>query len=98
MRNALILAACAGFVTAGSAEARPDTRSMTCRQAQNLVYQRGAIVLSTGTHTFDRYVAGPGFCEIGERIVPETVPTKDTARCPIGYICEAGSPMFDFDR
>jgi hypothetical protein len=54
--------ACLGaafFLAALSAAvARQSTLSMTCNQAIALVATSGAIVLSTGRHTFDRFVAG----------------------------------------
>jgi hypothetical protein len=51
------------------------------------VLSRGAVVLGTGTYTYDRYVSDRRFCEINETIFPAFVPTRDTPQCPIGYIC-----------
>ena len=66
---------------------RPNTTAMTCSQAVNLVNSHGAIVLSTGRFTYDRYVAGYGFCSSGQYLKRAYVPTLDTRRCRIGYIC-----------
>ena len=46
--------------------ARPSTLSMTCQQAQNLVLRQGAIVMTTGRHTYARFVVDAGFCEVAE--------------------------------
>ena len=40
--------------------ARPSTLGMSCRQAQNLVATQGAVVMTTGQHTYARFVAHPG--------------------------------------
>jgi len=39
---------------------------MTCAQAQALVTTTGAIVMSTGQYTYERFVAHRGFCRHGE--------------------------------
>ncbi|MDX5594506.1 hypothetical protein [Pseudovibrio sp. SPO723] len=74
-------------VSAASAQARPDTRTMTCEQARNLVKQRGAVVLTTGARTFDRFVVDRRFCQRDEAIRSEWVQTKDIKQCRIGYTC-----------
>lgn len=71
---------------------RPSTLGMSCAQARGLVAAQGAIVLSTGRHTYDRFVATPGFCSFGEWARPATAPTADTAQCPLGYVCQSGDP------
>lgn len=72
---------------AGSAEARPDTRDMSCAQAAALVRREGAVVLSTSSTTFDRYVRDVSFCSGGEVLRPEWVATRDAPQCYIGYTC-----------
>ncbi|MXN65812.1 hypothetical protein GR183_12935 [Stappia sp. GBMRC 2046] len=69
------------------AQARPDTRSMTCAQAQAFVQQRGAVVMSTGQYTYDRFVASRAFCMRDEILKPLYAPTRDTAQCPVAYEC-----------
>lgn len=78
----------------GSAFARADTRSMTCEQTQRLIIRSGAIVLTTGPHTYDRYVSGFGYCS--QPYVPARtwVKTKDYADCPV-YNCQRVSLPFD---
>ena len=85
-------------VAAGAAEAqRPSTLGMTCRQAQNLVASRGAVVLSTGTHTYDRFVAGPGYCMTAEWAYSGTARTSDSPACRLGYVCKSTPPIW-YDR
>lgn len=85
------------FGTMTSAEARPDTRDMTCRQAQQLVAQNGAVVMTTGPHTFRRFVHSYAFCQVQEQLAIEPAPTADTARCPVGYRCVPESDIFEGD-
>ena len=65
-------------------------------QAQRLVLTRGAVVIGTGRHTYDRYVRDRGFCEWNEYIEPAHVPTADTPQCFVGYICRSGRPPWFF--
>ncbi|WP_210381301.1 hypothetical protein [Microvirga zambiensis] len=78
------------FVTLSAeafAQSRPLTTRMSCSQAKGLVAAQGAIVLSTGPLTYDRYVRTSSACALGEVIEPAWVPTADSAQCPIGYRC-----------
>ncbi len=83
--------ALAGFAiavfVAGQALARPDTRTMTCAQAQTMVQQFNSIVLTTGQNTFSRFVRGQGFCEPGQVTQRATAPTMDTKKCAVGFTC-----------
>ncbi|MCX2724208.1 hypothetical protein [Roseibium salinum] len=74
----LILAA---VLPATAQSRRPDTRTMTCGEVQSLINQRGAVVMSTGQHTFDRYVANRNFCQHGEVLERDYVPARDNDRC-----------------
>ncbi|MBB6412240.1 hypothetical protein [Mesorhizobium sangaii] len=67
----------------GLTEARPDTRTMSCQQLQQLIQSRRAVVLTTGPNTYDRYVRQFGNeCDWPD--VPESayVTTRD-GRCPV---------------
>jgi hypothetical protein len=70
------------------ADARPDTRTMTCAQANQLVRQRGAVVMSTGQHTFRRFVASRAYCDPWEVRKTFYAPTRDARQCPISGVCE----------
>ncbi len=74
------------------AQARQNTTRMSCRQAQDLVYSRGAIVLSTGRTTYDRFVASRAFCSPGDYIKRAYARTRDRRSCPIGYTCTMDNP------
>lgn len=71
----------------GRPQGRPLSTAMTCGQAAGLVNARGAVVMSTGAYTFDRYVQHRGFCTPTETIKPDFVPTRDNPTCFIGYRC-----------
>lgn len=84
MRRSAIAALSLFGVLAAGGEAvaqRADTRSLTCRQAQDLVRERQAITLSTGRNTFDRFVAGSRACGIQRRAANTFVPTSDNPNC-----------------
>lgn len=90
------LALVAGLPKPAEAQ-RPDLRRMSCAQAQSLVARHGAIVMTTGRHTYQRFVAGPRFCDHWEVVRPEVQQTRDAPRCLVGYICE--TPLFSpFER
>ncbi len=74
------------------AEARINTTNLSCNQAKDLVYSRGAIVLSTGRNTYDRFVADRSFCPIGDYTKPAYVRTRDRRSCKIGYTCTSDNP------
>ncbi len=77
--------------------ARPSTLGMTCHQAQRMVASRGAVVMSTGRHTYARFVASPGYCEVAEWAIWATAPTKDARACQLGYTCTSTPPL-EYDR
>ena len=87
--TALVLA-----VTAAEAQARPDTRRMSCAQAQDFVRRSGAVVISTGQFTYDRFVASQGFCSHDEETAVKRVPTTDVSNCPL-YYCRPASIFRD---
>lgn len=84
-----LLAASAAMIllAAGGAQARPDSTAMSCRDAAALVARQGAVVMSTGPNTFDRYVSQVRYCAGGEELKPEWVRTRDVPQCFIGYTC-----------
>jgi hypothetical protein len=91
-----LAAALATLAAAGVADARQSTLSMSCGEARALVASAGAIVLSTGRYTYDRFVASARFCELNEYAENAVAPTADTRNCPIGYTCLDRS--YDFFR
>jgi hypothetical protein len=75
---------------------RPDVRTMSCDDAKRLVNEEGGIVLTTGQHTYDRYVSDRMYCPTGLDIKDAWVDTGDGQSCRIGYTCviEPRFPLF----
>ncbi len=91
MRNMLItsivVAISAASATPVLAQARTNITSLTCGQAKSLIDRRGAAVITTGRHTYERYVKNRNFCEIGDRTRRQSVKTKNSNSCFIGFRC-----------
>jgi hypothetical protein len=81
-----LLATAILILAPAAADARPDTRSMTCGQAQALVQNSGSVVLTTGPHVYGEVVAASSYCRarIGQA---KFATTRDNAKCQIGYVC-----------
>ena len=79
------------------AGARPNTTTMSCGEAAATVARAGAIVLTTGEHTYDRFVAATTFCLGGETTEPGIAPTLDSERCQVGYVCREPPDMNNDD-
>lgn len=82
------------LMPAAFAQGRPDSRSLDCGEVQSLIDARGAVVLTTGQFTYDRYVASRQFCSHPYVPVFASVPTRDRQECPV-YRC--GNDVFQFD-
>ncbi len=86
MRKTLAAILTMAFLVPISAYAqRADTRNLTCNQVTALVKQRRAVVLSTGTHTYDRYVYNRRSCGLEESLKQRFVDTK-SGKCRV-FIC-----------
>jgi hypothetical protein len=81
----------ATLAVTASAQQRPDARAMTCHQVQSLIANNGAVVITTGRHTYDRYVSGQSYCSIPYVTRPHTITTSDGA-CTV---LRCGEPLFD---
>ncbi|MBO6902715.1 MAG: hypothetical protein JJ864_15340 [Rhizobiaceae bacterium] len=79
---------------ATASAARPDARKMTCDQTRALIHARGAAVVTTGAHTYERFVSSNRFCFHPEVKTPTYVSTKDTNQCPV-FQCERPIRLFD---
>jgi len=89
----LIGLAAAGLLAGMSAaEARPDARTMTCAQVNALVREQGPVVISTGRHTYRRFVNSRRHCERDQILRPLVTRTADRAECPVRSVC-AQSPF-----
>jgi hypothetical protein len=82
MKSAVLLVA----LVPATAHARPDTRSLTCGQAQALVQQSGTVVLTTGPGLYGSVAASSSACRatIAQK---KFAATRDDARCHVGYVC-----------
>lgn len=87
-----LVTALALLVPATGVLARPDTRTMTCAQAQDLVRRSGAVVLSTGDYTYSVFVATRAYCESRQFLRPAYAPTRDNPYCPVGSRCVEPPP------
>lgn len=87
------------FLADSAAAERPSTLSMSCTGARALVAKRGAVVMSTGANTYQRFVASPGYCDAGEYAYTASAPTRDHQQCHLGYYCDTATPIWkDDDR
>jgi hypothetical protein len=89
-----ILALLVGTAPAG---ARESTLEMSCTQARALIANQGAAVLTTGRHTYERFVAHGGYCMIEEYAEQGYAPTRDGRQCPVGFVCRTGPRLFEDD-
>jgi hypothetical protein len=89
MRITLVFFALSLLASTAPAQ-RPSTLAMSCADATALVASAGSIVLSTGPHTYDRFVSHGRFCSLSEHLWPANAPTADTRRCPLGFVCRPG--------
>ena len=91
----LVLAtAFVGLATAAYAQSRPYSPRMSCQAAASMVASRGAVVMSTGPSTYDRFVRSQPYCTPTEVTRPAWVRTADNPQCFIGYTCEEA----EYDR
>lgn len=95
MSIAVLTGLAAALAGAGIAQGqRPDARAMSCDEARALVRANGAVVLTTGRHTYDRYVADGRYCSIGEAAVPQAIRTRDGEGCFL-HVCRMIEPSWD---
>lgn len=75
------------FAATGLANARPDTRKMSCGELQQMIQSRHAVVLTTGPNTYDRYVRQFGNeCDWPQVPMSAYVQSRD-GHCPL-YRCD----------
>ena len=72
-------------VASSPAQARTDARRLTCAQVQALIQHEGAIVLTTGQYTYERFIADHRFC--GGLLTRVRTPTRDNPSCRISFVC-----------
>jgi hypothetical protein len=75
---------------AAIAQAGPSTVDRPCAASRDLVMRDGAVVLTTGQYTYNRYVKDAAYCLIDQYAQPSWVPSADNPQCFIGYRCTSG--------
>ena len=85
MKRSMLAATLLVFAQMTLAEPLRQTTSLRCAEASALVASSGAVVLGTGPHTYERFVAGRGCGRASEE--PAWVAASDTSQCFIGYRC-----------
>jgi hypothetical protein len=98
MSRLVLSALVATLATTSVAGARPNTTTMTCAQAAATVSRAGAIVLSTGAFTYDRFVADISHCMPRQTTGPGIAPTRDNPECEVGFICTRQDWFMGKDR
>jgi hypothetical protein len=88
LRMTLLAASAMALAGPMEAQARPDTRTMTCPQAKAFVKQNQAIVMTTGPNTYERIVIGQGLCASTQITRLLVAPTVGERKCKVGYTCE----------
>jgi hypothetical protein len=77
--------------TEAQAISRYSATSLSCARIQAIAEAEGAALMRwvqpPDIQRYDRIVANRRFCFAGETTVPSTVPSADTAACPV-YICK----------
>ena len=96
MRGSVLALVLALAPLSALAQHRPFAPALSCGQAQALVASEGAIVMSTGTYTYSRFVASVAACERGETTEPAWTNTADNPQCFVGYRCR--DTDLDFGR
>ena len=86
MRAVLLLGLFLALATTG-AEARPDTRQMTCGEVNAAIQDAGSLVMTTGRNTYQRFVANRNWCDPWELTKPQYAPSADQARCVVRAVC-----------
>ncbi|MBX3598515.1 MAG: hypothetical protein KF874_13170 [Rhizobiaceae bacterium] len=93
----LITGVALGLLLAGPAHAisRYQTMSMSCAQVQAALKRDGAAILrwqskrTPGLPLYGRYVSDQRFCEFGQVIDLDTVPTADNPACTVRQCIQA---------
>lgn len=86
-RLSAVLVCTALMPALAQAQSRPDTTTLTCSEASELVARAGAIVMTTGPATYARFVRDGGFCPLPETTQPSWELTRDNPKCFVGYTC-----------
>lgn len=92
MKSALLVLPFFALASSAMSQTRSDSLTISCTNAKQFVTQRGAVVVGTGRHIYERFVAHAGYCEINQTTEPAWVPTADDRQCHIGQRCREQGP------
>ena len=89
VRPSVVALFAAALLASGSAagEERVSGPAMPCAKLAGLVQARGAAVISTGPHMYERLVRDQGFCKHEMTTAPAYLPSADARLCFAGYRC-----------
>jgi hypothetical protein len=82
-----LVPALASAAVAPTADARPDTRQLSCAAVNDLVGRSGEIVMTTGPTTFQRFVADKRYCDRYETLLTFETAARDTPQCVVQSVC-----------
>jgi hypothetical protein len=86
-KTARLLITGAALLTPGVATAQMEPPTITCAQARGQVQARGAAVVYSSRHIYDRFVIDQRFCAHGETTRAAFIPTRDDPACFVGFRC-----------
>ncbi|MGL4727670.1 MAG: hypothetical protein ACRCWO_02840 [Bosea sp. (in: a-proteobacteria)] len=87
MSLARLIILASAILSPAIAMAQSTPPEISCGQARALVNSRGAAVVYSSRHIYDRYVTSAQFCSVGETTKAAFIPTTDTYQCFVGYRC-----------
>lgn len=74
--------------TTAVAQDLPNSLTMSCAAASQLVRDKGEVVIASGPNVFQRFIAEPGACFAEQVAQPAWIPTADQSQCLVGYHCQ----------
>jgi len=92
---ALVIGLLASLTLRAQAFPRPYAPKLSCGEIKGMIQQKGAVLLSTGPFTFDRFVRDQGYCMQGEITDPAWIVSLDQPQCYAGYTCGGRQPSYN---
>jgi hypothetical protein len=93
-RKTVLTLALVSLATSAGAVKRPNSLTLTCKQAINTVNQNKVVIMYTGRHIYERVLSKYGDCRNGEYLEWYYTKTKDKKKCRVGYYCRERDDMF----
>jgi hypothetical protein len=86
-KTTMALFTATALLAPGAATAQMEPPTISCAQARGQVQARGAAVVYSSRHIYDRYVLDQRFCAHGETTRAAFIPTRDDPACFVGFRC-----------